>query len=145
MPDENRLSTSPLNEDFNGDGAVSSYLRKKEKNHETDHNRTSNCLHSNEHIRVGAIARSGWVRNSHGSFGGFVPAASGYDKCSPHLEEHWPRSQQRPRPIRLAFRKALKMAQAGFASLFESVTPAARLLCLVADTVSQCCHGDFAG
>ena len=121
----NSLAASiALKEDFNGDGAVSPYLCKKEKTHEIDDNRTGNCPHFDKHIRVGAIARNGWVRNSHGSFSGLVPASGGYDKCSPHLEQHWPRSQKRPRLLRFAFRKALKMAQTGTARLSRAKSSA---------------------
>jgi hypothetical protein len=88
----NSLAASlALKEDFNGDGAVSSYLCSQEKNHETDDNRTGNGLHPDKHIRVGAIDHVGaidpndWARNSHGPFGGLVPAPGGHDKCTPQL------------------------------------------------------------
>jgi hypothetical protein len=42
--------------------------------------------------RAGANPRNGRVRISRGAFSGFVPHYGGFDKCSPHVEEHRPRS-----------------------------------------------------
>jgi hypothetical protein len=90
------------------------------ESHETDDNRSGNCLHSNKHIRVraidhhvGAIDRNDGAWNSHSPFGGFLPASGGYDKRTPQLEEHWPGSRQRAQPVRIAFRNSVtKTAQA---------------------------------
>ena len=90
------------------------------ESHETDDNRSGNCLHSNKHIRVGAIEhhvgaidRNDGAWNSHSPFGGFLPASGGYDKRTPQLEEHWPRSRQRSHAVRIAFRNSVtKTAQA---------------------------------
>src|SRR6202165_2391404 len=87
-----RLLSIALKEDFNGDGAVVSYLNNKGDNHETRDNSISLCVRALQHVRAGASPRTGWVRISRGSFSGFVRGSGGFDKCSPHMEEHWPRS-----------------------------------------------------
>src|SRR4030088_3783786 len=66
--------------------------------HETDDNVTCDSLHSHKHVRAGARPRTGWVRNSHGSFSGFVHGSGGHDKCSPHMGEHWSCSASAQQP-----------------------------------------------
>lgn len=93
LRDVNSLAASiALKNDFNGDGAVVSYLFDKEKNHEAFDNSTGNSLHSHKHVSTGASPRTGWVRIGRGSFSGFVRGSGGFYKRSPHVEERWPRS-----------------------------------------------------
>src|ERR1700716_3308152 len=55
-----------LKEEFNGDGAIVSYLRNKGDNHEIHHNRTGNCIHCPEHVRT--CARRARRRNARWKF-----------------------------------------------------------------------------
>src|SRR5450755_2597294 len=79
-------------------GCLLSNDKKERTPHETYDNRIGNSLHSNKHVCAGASRRNGWIRISSGPFGGFVSGYGGFDKCSPDMEEHWPRSASAKRP-----------------------------------------------
>src|ERR1700722_6813024 len=85
----------------------------RRKSHETLDNRTGNSPHSHRHVCAGASARTGWLRNGHGSVSWFLHRSGGHNEYTPDLEQHRSRSDAADYPHASAI--------AGYAAAHDTV------------------------